>query len=157
MLIYIIRHGDAHHQSSTGLDRDRTLTDKGHQQARSLGEFLAGSKLVPELVIASPYIRAQETACAIWDALARDHHTDDRLGADRGMSEMLSVVSDHQHLQSLAIVSHMPTVADFESLLKQGPAARCMPFMTGELKAVEVLGDELIGHGTLIERYRMGD
>lgn len=157
MLIYIIRHGDAHHRSGTGRDRDRTLTDKGHQQARAVGEFLASCKKAPEMVIASPYTRAQETANAIWDALAQDHHTDDRLGADRGLCEMLSVASDHLHVQTLGIVSHMPTVAEFESLLIQGPASGCIPFSTGELKAVEIVGDELIGHGTLIERYRMSD
>lgn len=155
MLIYIIRHGDAHHQSNTGRDRDRTLTETGHQQAKALGEFLANCESKPQLVIASPYIRAQETANAIWNALAQDQHTDDRLGADQATSEMLSVVNDHQHLETIAIVSHMPTVAEFESLLIQGPASGNTPFMTGELKAVRIDGDELIGHGTLIERYRL--
>ncbi len=155
MLIYIIRHGDAHHQSSTGRDRDRTLTDKGHRQAKAVGEFLASCKAAPQMVIASPYTRAQETACAIWAALAQDQHTDDRLGADRGLSEMLSVVNDHQHIETIAIVSHMPTVAEFESLLTQGPASGTTPFMTGELKAIDIVGNEFIGQGTLIDRYRL--
>ena len=155
MLIYIIRHGDAHHSSNTGRDRDRTLTETGHQQAKAVGEFLANCETVPELVIASPYTRVQETATAISNALAQDHHTDDRLGADRATSEMLSVASDHQHLETIAIVSHMPTVAEFESLLTQGPASGSTPFMTGELKAIKITGKELIGQGTLIERYRL--
>jgi len=157
MLIYIIRHGDAHHQSSTGRDRDRTLTERGHQQAKAIGEFLANCESKPQQVIASPYIRAQETASAIWDALAQDHHTDDRLGADQATSEMLSVVSDHQHIETIAIVSHMPTVAEFESLLTQGPASDSTPMMTGELKAIRIDSDELIGHGALVVRYRMGN
>lgn len=155
MLIYIIRHGEAHNGSSTGRDRDRALTDLGHLQARAGGEYLAGLDACPKMVIASPYVRAQETAGELCEVLQQAMHTDDRLSADRGLTEMLSVVEEHSDVESIAIVSHMPTVGEFVSLLADGPAAPGASLWTGQVVVIRTDGNELIGSGEVIDRYRL--
>jgi len=157
MLISIIRHGQAHNGSHTGRDQDRTLTEHGHQQAKAVGMYLKACERLPTCVIASPFVRAQETASEICSVLDQSIITDDRLGADRGLSEMLAVLEDHRDKESIAIVSHMPTVGQLESLLTHGPGTSGSSFWTGEIVAIRVEGDELIGGGAMVERYRLAD
>lgn len=157
MLIYIIRHGQAHNGSHTGRDQDRTLTELGHLQAKAVGVYLKACEQQPIGVIASPFVRAQETASEICSVLGQSIITDDRLGADRRLSEMLAVLEDHRDKESIAIVSHMPTVGQLESLLTIGPVASGSSFWTGEVVTIRVEGDELIGGGEMLERYRLAD
>ena len=155
ILIFIIRHGQAKDSSSTGRDQDRTLTETGHQQAKSVGEQLKSCALPPTRIFASPYVRAQQTAAEICSILDQPIHTDDRLGADRALSDMLAVIEDHRTNHpdepAIAIVSHMPTVGQLESLLTRGPAAGGTSFSTGQLVAIHIQDNELIAGGTRID------
>lgn len=155
MLIYIVRHGQAHGGSNTGLDQDRTLTQLGHEQARAVGVYLSGCDITPLCVIASHFIRAKETAGEICDVLGQEKITDNRLGADRGLTEMLAVVEDYRGKEAVAIVSHMPTVGCLRTLLTDGPTASASSLSTGEVVVVRADSDELVGNCVFVERYRL--
>ena len=155
MLIYIIRHGEAHNDSHTGLDRDRKLTELGHRQAQAAGVYLAGLGHESLMVIASPYMRAQETGSQVCGELDLALHTDDRLGADRGLTEMLAVVEEHRDQEAVAIVSHMPTVGMFASALTDGVAGTPGGLWTGQVVSVRVDRENLIGTGEVVDRYRL--
>jgi len=67
-LIYLLRHGDA--EEGTGDDAARRLTAKGERQARAAGEALAALGIKPDACLASPKVRAADTAelaCAALD------------------------------------------------------------------------------------------
>ncbi len=155
MLVYIVRHGDAELQSKTGCDQDRILTELGHQQARAIGVYLAGCRPMPTQIITSPFVRAQQTAQTITDALSIGIETDDRLGADRGLTEMLAVLEDQHHQEAIAIISHMPTVGRLRTLLTEGPTAQASSLHTGEVAVIRIDHEELVAGGTLLEIYRL--
>ncbi len=155
MLVYIIRHGDAALDSTSGRDQDRVLTDLGHRQARAIGVYLAGCRPMPTQVITSPFVRAQQTAQTIDDALSVGVQTDDRLGADQGLTQMMQVLEDHRDQEAIAIVSHMPTVGRLRTILTDGPGAQASSLRTGEVVVVRIDGDELVGGGELLEVFRM--
>jgi phosphohistidine phosphatase len=157
MLISIIRHGQAEGGSSTGRDRDRVLTEKGHRQARAAGSYLARCCTPPTIVIGSPYARAHATAKEIAGVLGLDVQIDDRLGCEYGLSELLAVVSEYQEHDAIAIVGHMPTVGAAVSMLTQGPGGRDGALSTGEVVLLRVDGQELIGGAELADRFRMRD
>ena len=98
--LWIVRHGqsagnvarDAAHAAGLGVidialrDVDVPLSDLGHEQARALGRWFASLPEAerPEVVLASPYVRARQTAKAICEAggvtqEARDPVVDERL------------------------------------------------------------------------------
>ena len=157
MLIYIIRHGQAQGSSATGRDRDRKLTEKGHQQSRAIGVYLAGCRPMPRRVITSPLVRAQETAIAACEPMALAMQTDDRLGSDQGLSEMLAVLEDHREEDAIAIVGHMPTLGQLCTSLTEGATGSTSSLRTGEVAVIRVDGDELVGGGVLIEVFRMAE
>ncbi len=80
--VYFVRHGEsvANLSDRNGTprpeDADR-LSDRGWEQARSLGRRLQGEDL--ELIVASPMTRAQETAQGIAEVLELPVETDEDL------------------------------------------------------------------------------
>ncbi|MEX0876630.1 MAG: histidine phosphatase family protein [Phycisphaerales bacterium] len=157
MLIYIIRHGKANTESETGKDADRMLRKKGHRQAQWLAENLRTRDEPPEMVLSSPYIRARETAEPIWEALDQTPQLDDRLSAERTLSDALDVLIDARGAGSVAIIGHNPTCARLVSTICNGLTTMPAGHRTGEMVLIEVQGDEMIGAGRLIERIRMED
>lgn len=60
MVVYFLRHAEA--ESGTGNDAARKLTSKGLEQAEKVGRFLLTYGLLPEGIITSPVVRAEQTA-----------------------------------------------------------------------------------------------
>jgi phosphohistidine phosphatase len=59
-VIYLLRHGEA--EDGTGDDAARRLTEKGERQARDAGRALAALGVEVDACLASPKVRALETA-----------------------------------------------------------------------------------------------
>jgi phosphohistidine phosphatase len=60
MLLYLLRHADA--EAGDGDDAARRLTEKGERQARAAGLGLSTLGAQPSVCLASPRVRAAETA-----------------------------------------------------------------------------------------------
>jgi phosphohistidine phosphatase len=60
MLLYLLRHGDA--EDGSGDDAARRLTAKGGRQATAAGRAMAALGARPAACLASPKVRAAETA-----------------------------------------------------------------------------------------------
>jgi phosphohistidine phosphatase len=67
-VIYLLRHGEA--EAGDGDDAARRLTAKGERQARAAGQALAALKIEPDACLASPKLRAAETARLACEPLA---------------------------------------------------------------------------------------
>lgn len=65
MKLYVMRHGEACSPTlCAGVvqpDQERELTAHGHEEAKTAGEWLASQVEKIDLVIVSPYVRAQQT------------------------------------------------------------------------------------------------
>src|SRR5438445_5219171 len=71
MLMYLIRHAEAVELGTPGAARDfdRALTEHGREQSRALADAFARLKLPVDAIVASPLVRAHQTAvelAAIW-------------------------------------------------------------------------------------------
>ena len=60
--IYILRHGHAQKADNSLDDFDRALTEEGIEKISKLGLFFDRLNVNLELVLSSPYVRAQQTA-----------------------------------------------------------------------------------------------
>jgi phosphohistidine phosphatase len=59
-VIYLLRHGDAEHETRN--DADRELTEKGERQAEAAGQALAALGVEIDACLTSPKVRAERTA-----------------------------------------------------------------------------------------------
>lgn len=76
-MIYLLRHGDA--ESPGGDDSSRRLTAKGERQARAAGRALAVLGAEIEACLASPKLRAAETARLACEALGLEPESEKEL------------------------------------------------------------------------------
>ncbi len=61
MDLILLRHGKAEDSNRQG-DSARELVEKGRQQAQRAAKLLESAKMLPEIVLTSPLVRARQTA-----------------------------------------------------------------------------------------------
>jgi phosphohistidine phosphatase len=76
-VIYLLRHGDA--EDGTGDDASRRLTPKGERQAAAAGRALAALGAEIDACLASPKVRAFDTARIACEALGLEPEVDEEL------------------------------------------------------------------------------
>ena len=99
--LYLIRHAEAERGEP---DELRRLTLEGREAARRLGEELADEDV--SLVLASPLLRARETAELIARGCGADVEVDERLAPGAGVAEVRAAVEGRG--DRVAIVGHQP-------------------------------------------------
>jgi len=144
MKLWVLRHGKAEPYGSRP-DSERTLTDHGRQEVLSSAAHLIGQPLTA--IYASPYLRAQQTAQLVREALGFEPEirTVEWLtpGTDPDkVAEQLVAVSN------VLLVSHNPLVGNLLSYLQHG--AGYPPEKVGTAGLAELESPELlIGSMTL--------
>ena len=101
MRLFLIRHAEAERGEP---DELRRLTLEGRDAARRLGEDLSGEGI--ELVLASPLLRARETAELIAKGCGAEVDVDDRLAPGAGLAEVRAAVEGRG--EAVAVVGHQP-------------------------------------------------
>jgi phosphohistidine phosphatase len=110
--LWLIRHSKAEKDGKK--DFDRELTKKGKEDAKKMGDVLKNRNVLPELIQSSPANRALATAKIFADELGYDK---DKIIVESALysfdlEQMIAIVeSTDDHIASLMIVSHNPTIA----------------------------------------------
>ncbi|UGA53966.1 phosphohistidine phosphatase SixA [Vibrio sp. VB16] len=113
MKVFIMRHGEAEHYAAS--DAERELTNHGRSQSTAVA--IACKKQGFEdfdLVLVSPYIRAQQT----WETIsslfsAKEIQTYEEItpyGDSEEASSYVAAVAQVKKLESILMVSHLPLV-----------------------------------------------
>jgi phosphohistidine phosphatase len=147
MHLYLLRHGDA--LAAAPADAQRRLSALGEEQARLAGAFLRRQGIPPDIVLASPLVRAEQTARL---AVAE-------LGAVRVQSsEHLVPTSDPGNLlrelrsleaHTVLCVGHEPHLSTTISLLISGSRNARVTMETASLAALEAEPPFAPGSGVL--------
>ena len=112
MELLIIRHATAESKSASGADQDRELTTDGRGQAERAGVKLVERNLVPDLILASPYVRAQQTAQIISEVCSGvEVITAPWAASGMGTEGALEQLRDYKEFASVAIVGHEPDLS----------------------------------------------
>jgi phosphohistidine phosphatase len=124
-VIWFLRHGDAEQGEP---DFERKLTKKGERQSRDAGAALAALGAEIELCLASPRVRARDTARLACEALGLEVTIEDRLAG--GRFDPLELAAG---LDSVMLVGHEP---DFSDVIAELTGGR-VDIKKGGLAAVE--------------------
>jgi phosphohistidine phosphatase len=125
-VIWFLRHGDA--EDGTGDDAARRLTSKGERQSRDAGLALAALGVAIDTCLASPKVRALETARLTCDRLGVEVEVAEALrGGDFDPAELAAGRGD------VLLVGHEP---DFSRAVQALTGAR-VELKKGGLAAVE--------------------
>jgi len=116
MDLILWRHAEAEPAQLGQDDMDRSLTAKGHKQARRMGQWL--DSVLPEScrILASPAVRTVQTA----EGLGRRYkvHPDLAPGADA--SDILKAANWPASKETVLVVGHQPTLGQAAALILTG-------------------------------------
>jgi len=134
MQLYIMRHGDALMQAQT--DAERPLSDHGKAQVAKMVPHL--EHLIPANVIASPYLRAQQTARIVCDGLGlKGFEIQDTITPEGDPFAVLRLLESRRD-DSLLLVSHQPLVGILLGLLVDGDMASGYMMGTASVAAMNM-------------------
>jgi phosphohistidine phosphatase len=114
-MIWLLRHGDAEDGSGKP-DAERELTEKGERQSRNAGKALKELGVVLDVCLASPKVRARQTAELACEALGTPIEEDDRLAG--GDFDPLELAAGRGEVM---LVGHEP---DFSSAIALATGSR---------------------------------
>jgi len=111
--LMLLRHAKTERPEPGERDRDRKLTKRGRADAPTIGTYMARHGLVPDLALASPARRAQET----WTLLAANFAkppkvTEDERIYNASVDELIAVIRQAGNARSLLVVGHNPGLHD---------------------------------------------
>jgi phosphohistidine phosphatase len=112
MEVFFVRHGQALDYGPDGSDHGRRLTDKGWDQSRAVGKWLAKMDAVPDLVFSSPRTRASETASGVMASAGLEGQpvAVEWLNFDLRPAEVMSELGAlPDEIERVVLVGHEPT------------------------------------------------
>jgi ribonuclease H / adenosylcobalamin/alpha-ribazole phosphatase len=126
-ILWVVRHGQsagnvardeadaagAHRIALTARDVDVPLSELGREQARALGKWFARREVRPDVMLASPYLRAQQTAQLFREA--GGCAPDEKICIDERLREKEFGILDG--LTTAGIRALAPEQAEFRSIL----------------------------------------
>jgi phosphohistidine phosphatase len=141
-VLYFIRHASAE-EPGTRTDLERRLTERGEGEARRAGQALRKLMAGPQVILASPAVRAQETARLIAEALEFPPPVETREALYGGTSPETYIQTIEPYLGgSAAVVSHQPDLSHFIRVF----AGNTVAFQPSTVACLEVQG----GRGHLV-------
>lgn len=129
--IWVLRHGEA--ERNTGHDPDRALTERGVHHAQAAGAWLATVATSDLRAIASPYLRAQQTAQQVLRSVPNKTLTTvEWLAPDLNPRDVLAELKKIPDREIL-LVSHQPLVGALVGLLVAADYRAAPPMETAAL------------------------
>lgn len=122
MEIYLIRHGIAVDSTADLADADRWLTKQGIKKTLQVASSLRRLDLEFDIILASPLLRAQQTADLL---ISKDLSAKQEIHADLAphgsLDSWIHWLQDyertHPHAQRLALVGHEPCLSTWAEML----------------------------------------
>ncbi len=147
MILFLLRHGDA--QSQPADDASRPLSPLGRQQAAVAGRTLARLNSIPALVLASPLLRARQTAEIVMNELhIAGLETTEYLSPTTDPRQLLEELNGRAPVSAL-LVGHLPSLQTAASLIVSGTRDAGLRVATGTLLGVETPERVSYGSGVL--------
>lgn len=125
MNIYILRHGLAVEQGSSGFtkDSDRPLTPKGRRKLRKIGQAMKELELCFDCILSSPYVRARQTAEIIAQRLdlRKKLELSEALTPGGSSRRLIDEINQRDPApKNLLLVGHEPCLSELISFLISG-------------------------------------
>jgi phosphohistidine phosphatase len=134
MDIYILRHGIAVERGTPGYkkDSDRPLTKEGVEKMEQIAQAMLALGLHFDLILSSPYARAEQTARIVARALDEEVTFTNHLMSDGNALELVAEINDEKP-QSVLLVGHEPDLSRLISVLVIGSTDASIELKKGGL------------------------
>ena len=123
MKIFLLRHAIAELRRPNLSDRDRRLTKAGIEELQKVVRAMKRLKVRPDEILASPYVRAWETAViAVRGLVPAKTPTEMRALIPSGEAlRIWQELKKHDAAKALMLVGHEPLLSEFAGFLLNAP------------------------------------
>ena len=115
MKIYLIRHSNAVDPGTPGYEDDslRPLTEKGRDKMKDIASALKELNVKPDLIVSSPYVRAQQTAEILAKVLKYKPELafSDALVPMGNADNIIGEINEKYSVDELVLVGHEPCLS----------------------------------------------
>jgi len=112
MKLYVMRHGPAEDEAPDGLDHSRALTVSGRERVRWVAKKLGELGEAPRFVVASPLVRALQTAEVVHTTLGLESAVEAHTAlAPGGAGSAFVLAMQKAGKKRLMVVGHEPDVS----------------------------------------------
>ncbi len=128
--LYLMRHAKSSWSFDELSDQERPLNDRGRDDAPRMGQALAKRRIVPDLLVSSPAVRAMSTAVLVARELKYPSATIVVEPAiyQADMDELLAVIRALPDTAAAVLLTgHNPTITDVANYLSPSPLSGEMP------------------------------
>jgi phosphohistidine phosphatase len=145
--LYFMRHGSAAGSAGSGSMRDdeRPLTPEGVARSEALAGLLARTGVALDVIVASPLVRARQTAALVSGRLGAPLVVDGAAGPGFGMRALISIVKRYREAGALLFVGHEPDMSRLVAALIGGGRVHFKPGSLARVRAEWDGGDRLAG------------
>lgn len=155
-----MRHADAVPQHSWSKpDRVRPLSEKGRKELEAALPRMVQAGFQPQIVVASAYERAQQTAAAVKGFYPdAPHYSHSDLGAGASNDVYKNLFLKYKSKSPILMIGHMPEVAIVSSRITFEPSLMEKNIQPGEILAFEIEDvEKLWGSGKLLWSRTLAD
>ena len=134
MEIYILRHGIAVERGTPGYKKDseRPLTKEGEEKMHQVAEAMLGMGLKFDLILSSPYTRAEQTAQIVAGELDEEVTFSDFLVPDGNLLDLIAEINKKKP-ETVLLVGHEPDLSQLISVLITGDSEASIELKKGGL------------------------
>jgi phosphohistidine phosphatase len=134
MEIYILRHGIAVERGSSKYknDSERPLTKEGEEKTRQIAKGMLALDLEFDLILSSPFTRAEQTAHIVADEFGLEVNFTDALTPAGNVLDLIAELNDEKPHRVL-LVGHEPDLSHLISLLATGNTEALIELKKGGL------------------------
>ena len=153
--LFLVRHAKSSWKDPTLADRDRPLNKRGKRDAPRMGQRLKARKVLPEVLISSPAVRARKTANKIASQIGFSKdliEVDESLyqGGTTGMLKVIRGISDEAGTAML--FGHNPGTTDLVNYLAHADIDNVPTCGIAEIRFVaDSWNDVVSGGGRLVD------
>ena len=139
--LILLRHAEAQVAEASGDDHERALSERGEEEARAAGAWLAEHGVAPDCVLCSPARRTDETARLVLAQLANaPAAVTAREIYDATPGELLALLDQHHEARVVMLVGHNPGIERLVALLVEGRSDQFRGMPPGGLAILHVGG-----------------
>jgi phosphohistidine phosphatase len=133
MKLYLVRHAIAEELSGYEDDSLRPLTEKGREKMQKIAQALKDMSVAPDLIVSSPYVRANQTAAILAKELKYKTEIaySDFLVPMGEPNDMIGEINEKYSVDELMLVGHEPSLSGLASVLLAGNPDLSINFKKG--------------------------
>jgi phosphohistidine phosphatase len=149
--VLIVRHAAAVPSDTPGLrDEDRPLTPEGREKFRLAARGVAHLLDLPDVLLASPFKRARQTAEIAAEAWGGAPISFEEALARQDLRAIARLLTRHSGAACVALFGHEPTVSGLLASLLGSETPEAFAFKKGAAALVETSAPEERGSGRLV-------